>query len=73
MRLTSFTWENVDYDLDNCKTDFYKSVLWKIQKILSFFRLTDLENKLMVTKGERWGGGINWEFGTDMYTLLYLK
>ena len=20
-----------------------------------------------------WGGGIDWEFGTDMYTLLYLK
>ena len=22
-------------------------------------RLTDIENKIMVTKGERWGGGIN--------------
>ena len=20
-----------------------------------------------------WGGGIDWEFGIDMYTLLYLK
>ena len=20
-----------------------------------------------------WGGGINWEFGIDLYTLLYLK
>ena len=20
-----------------------------------------------------WGGGIDWEFGTDMYALLYLK
>ena len=35
--------------------------------------LTDLENKLMVAKGERCGGGINWEFGVDIYTLLYLK
>ena len=26
-------------------------------------RLTDIENKLMVTKGERVGGGVNWEFG----------
>ena len=36
-------------------------------------RLTDLENKLMVTKGEGWGEGIDWGFGTDTYTLLYLK
>ena len=24
-------------------------------------------------QGEGWGGGIDWEFGIDMYTLLYLK
>ena len=36
-------------------------------------RLTDLENKLMVTRGEGLGGGIVREFGIDMYTLLYLK
>ena len=36
-------------------------------------RVTDVENKIMVTRGERGGGGINWEFGIDMYTLLYLK
>ena len=29
-------------------------------------RLTDLRE---LTRGE----GIDWEFGTDMYTLLYLK
>ena len=28
----------------------------------------------MVAKGERWvGEGITWEFGIDLYTLLYLK
>ena len=32
-------------------------------------RLTDLENKLMVARGE----GIVREFGMDMYTLLYFK
>ena len=32
---------------------------------------TDVENKLMVTRGER--GGINWEIGIDTYTLLYIK
>ena len=31
-----------------------------------FNRLTDIENKLMVTKGER-------EFGINRYTLLYIK
>ena len=36
-------------------------------------RLTDLENKLMLTSGEGWGEGIVREFGIDMYTLLYLK
>ena len=33
-------------------------------------RLTDLEKELMVTSGEECGGGIDWEFGIDMYTLL---
>ena len=32
-------------------------------------RLTDLENELMVTRGDGWGGGIDWEFWIDMYTL----
>jgi len=32
-------------------------------------RFTNLENEFMVTRGE----GIDWEFGVDMYTLLYLK
>ena len=27
----------------------------------------------MVTKGEREVGGINWEIGIDIYTLLYIK
>ena len=36
-------------------------------------RLTDLDNELMVTRGEGWGEGIVREFGIDMYTLLYLK
>ena len=36
-------------------------------------RLTDLKNELMVTSEEEWQGVIYWEFGTDMYTLLYVK
>ena len=34
-------------------------------------RVTNVENKLMVTR--RWGGGINWEIGMDIYILLYIK
>ena len=39
-------------------------------------RLTDIEEKLMVTKGDRGGqrgGEINQEFGINRYTLLYIK
>ena len=35
-------------------------------------RVTDVENKLMVTRGKSWGG-INWEIGIYTYTLLYKK
>ena len=36
-------------------------------------RLTDLENELMVARGEGWGEGIVREFGIDLYTLLHFK
>ena len=32
-----------------------------------------MENKLMVTKGERWGTGINYESGINTDTPLYTK
>ena len=35
-------------------------------------RDTDVENKLMEMKGER-EGVVNWEIGTDIYTLLLLS
>ena len=35
-------------------------------------RHMDIENKFMVNKGER-EGRINYEFGVDIYTLLYIK
>ena len=34
---------------------------------------TETENELMVTRGEVGWGRLDWEFGIDMYTLLYLK
>ena len=36
-------------------------------------RLTDLENKLSITRGEGGREGVVREFGIHMYTLLYLK
>ena len=35
-------------------------------------RVTDVENKLMVTSGDK-ERGINWETGIDIYTLLSIK
>ena len=35
-------------------------------------RVTDIENKLMITKGRR-RGGINCETGVAIYTLIYVK
>ena len=36
-------------------------------------RLTDLENRLMVIRGESWGEGIVWEFEIDTYKPRSLK
>ena len=33
-------------------------------------KVIDTESKLMITRGI---GGINWENGIDMYTMLYIK
>ena len=33
----------------------------------------EVENKLMVTKGGMGRGGINWEIGIEIDTLLYTK
>ena len=35
---------------------------------------TDVENKRMDTKeGKHGGGGMNWEIGIDIYTLICIK
>ena len=43
-----------------------KELIWKTN------RLTDIEKKLMITKGES-KGGIYSEFGINRYTLPYVK
>ena len=35
--------------------------------------LKDFETKFTVAKGEMWWGGINEEFGIDIYTLLCIR
>ena len=34
---------------------------------------TDIENKLMVTKGETWWGGINQELEINIHTILHIR
>ena len=58
------------------KDKYYNGDMWNIKKWYKWIylqnrnRLTDLENKLRVTKRERWRGGINWEFGINIHSLL---
>ena len=70
----------------DCHTDWSKSereeqtlynitYMWNLEKwyrwtyLQSRNRDTDIENKRMGTKRLR-GGGMNWEIGIDIYTLL---
>ena len=36
-------------------------------------RLIDFESKVMVTKGDKLEGGISYEIGINIQTLLYIK
>ena len=73
----------------DCHTEWSKSeterqipyntdYMWNLEKwyrwtyLQSRNRVTDVENKLMVTSGGR-GGGMNWEIGIGIYTLLCTK
>ena len=38
--------------------------------ILKISEISDIESKLMETGH---GGGINWEIGINIYTLIYMK
>ena len=68
------TWMDLEVvTLSEVKSEREKQISYDITYVESKKNLTDLENELMVTRGEGLGGGIDWEFGIDMYTLLYLK
>ena len=49
----------------------FKKKRYKWTFLQSRNRLIDVENKLMVTKEETLEGGINDEFGINIYTILY--
>ena len=44
---------------------------YKLTYLQDSNRVTDVENKLMVTGV--YGGGINWKTEIDIYILLYIK
>ena len=54
---------------------YINAYMWNLEKwyiwiyLQSRNRITDIENKLMVTKG----GGTTWEIGIDIYTLPWIK
>ena len=53
---------------------YVESKIWyKWTYVQNRNRPTDTENKLMVTKEERGGGGVNKEVGVNIYTLVYIK
>ena len=64
---------------------YINAFMWNLEKWYRWTGLqgrnrdTDVENKHMDTKGLKWGvwggggGGMNWEIGIDMYTLMCIK
>ena len=53
--------------------------MWNLKKMTqtNLFRKQEQTHRLREQtygyQGEGWGRGIDWEFGIDIYTLLYLK
>ena len=41
--------------------------------VILFLVFTDIENRLVVAKGEGIGGGVKWEFGISRCKLLYIE
>ena len=44
-----------------------------IELIETESRITGMENRLVVAKGEGFGGGMEWEFGISRCKLLYIE
>ena len=60
---------------------YINAYMWNLEKLYRWTGLqgrnrdTDVENKRMDTKGRKQGGGggMNWEIGIDVYTLICIK
>ena len=53
---------------------YVESKIWhKWNYLWNRNRLTDIENRLVVAKGEMGRGGIEWEFGVSTCKLLYIE
>ena len=61
----------ISYDIPYMQTQEKMIQMNLFTKQKQTLRLRDQIYKLTVTSREGWEGGIEWEFGTDMYTLLY--
>ena len=65
--------------LSEIQTLYGITYMWNLKKgykgtyLKNRYKLTDLENQLMFTKGDRWEGGMNCRFGTGIYTLWYME
>ena len=55
--------------MDSRKNNTYSQNRNRLKDFITDLKIT----KLTVTKGETLGEGINWEFGVNIYTLLYIK
>ena len=79
------TWMDIEIvilsEVSQTEEDKYHDIayMWNLKKGYKWTYLQNTnshsgENKLMVTKGEKGGrGGMNWEIGIDMYTLMCIK
>lgn len=71
-------WRDCKTEQNKTEKDNYDDItyMWNLKKwykciyLQNRNRVTDVENKFMVTKGERVRGGINWKIGTDIYTNI---
>ena len=72
MQVIVFKKENITVSCLMDKIDNKKYLSYKWTYLQNRNRVTDVENKLMVTGGSE-EGGINWKIGIDTYTLLYIK
>ena len=78
------TWMDIEVSMLN-KSDRERQISYEVISMWNLIEITHkniftkqkqtrrFQNETMVTKGEMLEGGINWEVGTGIHTLLYTK